>query len=152
MTEHTPPKTTGRNQAGRWQPGASGNAAGRPRGARHEALLALDAIGAEAGKDIMAAVVDAAKRGDVTAAGILLKRLWPERRGRPVLLHLPPMTSAADLPAAIGTIAAAVAGATLTPDEGQAIAAVIELQRRAFETADHETRIVALEQNKGTSR
>ena len=67
-------------------------------------------------------------------------------------IDLPPMTSAADLPTVVGAIAAAVAGAILTPDEGQAIAAVVELQRRAFETADHETRIVALEQNQGTSR
>ena len=143
------PENTGPKQArGRWKPGASGNPAGKPPGARHAALVALDAIGAEAGTEIMAAVVAAAKNGDVRAADILLARLWPTRRGRPVLVDLPPMSSAADLPAAVGAIAEAVARADLTPEEGQSIAAVLELQRRAFETADHELRICALEQNR----
>ena len=57
---------TGRKQDGRpFEPGQSGNPAGRPKGARHAALLALDAIGVEAGKDIMQAVVKAAKEGDM---------------------------------------------------------------------------------------
>ncbi len=144
---------TGRKQDGRpFEPGQSGNPAGRPKGARHAALLALDAIGVEAGKDIMQAVVKAAKEGDMRAADILLRRLWPERKGRPVTLDLPAMQSAADLPAVLGTVAQAVASGDLTPEEGQALAAVVEAQRRAIETADLEQRVAALEQRKGASR
>ena len=68
------PENTGPKQArGRWKPGASGNPAGKPPGARHAALVALDAIGAEAGNEIMAAVVTAAKGGDMRAADILVE-------------------------------------------------------------------------------
>jgi Family of unknown function (DUF5681) len=139
------PETTGEKQGPRWQSGQSGNPAGRPKGARHAALLALDAIGAKAGNDIMAAVVAAAKGGDMRAADILLRRLWPERKGRTVMLELPAMRSAADLPAVVGAITGAVAAGDLTPDEGQALAAVVETHRRAIETADLERRLSLLE-------
>jgi len=146
------PETTEANQGHHWQPGQSGNPAGRPKGTRHAALLALDAIGLEASKEIMAAVVGAAKGGDMRAADILLRRLWPERKGRPLSLELPALRSAADLPAVLGAVADAVAAGELTPDEGQSVAALFEVQRRAIETAELEARIVALEQRQESRR
>ena len=80
MPETTGPKQTG----GRFTRGTSGNPKGRPRGSRHTALLALDAIGAEGAEDVLRSVVVAAKGGDTRAADLILRRLWPERRGRPV--------------------------------------------------------------------
>jgi hypothetical protein len=146
------PETTRENQGKRWRPGQSGNPAGRPRGARHAALLALDAIGAEAGKEIMTAVVAAAKAGDMRAADILLRRLWPERKGRPVMLELPAMKSASDLPVVLSAITEAVAAGDLTPEEGQALAGVVEVQRRAIETVELEARITTLEQREEQRR
>jgi hypothetical protein len=130
----------------------SGNPSGRPRGSRHAALLALDAIGAEAGVDIMRSVVTAAKGGDMRAADILLRRLWPERKGRPVLLDLPAITVPSDIVAALGAVSAAVAAGDLSPEEGAAVAGILEAQRRAVETVDMERRIAALERSRGTPR
>ena len=42
-------------------------------------------------------------------------------------------------------VTSAVADGRLTPDEGQSVASVIEVQRRSIETAEFERRIVALE-------
>lgn len=145
-------ETTGEEQGPRWEPGQSGNPAGRPKGSRHAALLALDAIGAEAGADIMTAVVNAAKNGDMRACELLLRRLWPERKGRPVMLDLPPITGAQDIVLALGAVTNAVAMGELTPDEGAALAGVLEAQRRAVETIDHERRIAILEHSKETPR
>ncbi len=92
---------TGRKQGHRWTAGKSGNPAGRAKGSRNAALLALDAIGSEAGKGIREAVVSAAKAGDMRAADILLRRLWPERKGRPVTLDLPAITAPGDIVAAL---------------------------------------------------
>ena len=88
------------------------------------ALLALDAIGAEAGTDIMAAVVTAAKGGDMRAVDILLRRLWPERKGRPVQMDLPAIMAPSDIVAALGAVADAVAAGELSPEEGAAVGRV----------------------------
>jgi hypothetical protein len=145
MTDAKPETTEAKQAAGRWQPGQSGNPSGRPKGARHAALMALDSIGETAAKEVMGAVVDAAKGGDMRAADILLRRLWPERKGRPLAMELPPIGGAGDLPAAVGAVVQSVAAGDLTADEGQAIAAMLEGQRRAIETADLAARIEALE-------
>ncbi len=44
-----------------------------------------------------------------------------------------------------GPVAEAVAAGEITPDEGQAVAAVLETQRRAIETSQLEQRLAALE-------
>jgi len=139
------PETTTAKQGVRWQRGQSGNPSGRPKGARHAALLALDAIGEAAAREVMGAVVAAAVAGDMRASEILLRRLWPERKGRPLMVELPSIAGAADLPAAVGAVVQAVATGDLTPEEGQAIAGILETQRRAIETADLSSRIEALE-------
>ncbi len=126
--------------------GQSGNPAGRRKGARHRALVAFDAIGQAAATEIMARVVAEAKGGDMRAAELLLRRLWPERKGRPVAFNLPDMQAATDLPAAVGAVTAAVARGDLTPEEGQAIGALLDAHRRAIETAGIEARVQALEE------
>jgi hypothetical protein len=147
------PETTDQKQIGsRFTRGASGNPSGRPRGSRHTALRALDAIGAEAGADIMRSVVAAAKGGDMRAADLILRRLWPERKGRPVQMDLPPITAPSDIVAALGAVAEAVAAGELSPEEGAAVAAILEALRRAVETVDMEQRIAALEQARETAR
>ena len=45
-------------------------------------------------------------------------------------------------------MADAVAAGDITPDEGQAVAAVLETKRRAIETLELETRIKALEKER----
>jgi hypothetical protein len=57
------------------------------------------------------------------------------------------MEGAADLPAVIGAVARAVTNGDLTPDEGQALASVLEAQRRAHETADLESRLRVIEEH-----
>ena len=140
------PASTGPKQSGRFQPGQSGNPAGRAKGARHKALLALDAIGAKGAQAVLRRVVQDARAGDMRAAEILLRRLWPERRGRPVTIDLPPIISGADAVKASAAIVAAAAAGSLTPDEAATIGTLIETQRRAIETQDLAARIAALEQ------
>ncbi len=142
MADNTAPIQRGRP----FKRGQSGNAKGKPPGARHAALLALDAIGAEGAEDIMHAVVAAARVGDMRAADILLRRLWPERKGRPVLLDLSAIETASDIAAALGSVTGAVAAGELSPEEGAAVATILEVQRRAVEPVELERRLMALEQ------
>lgn len=143
----TDAENAGAKQRGRpWPKGTSGNPSGKPPGARHEALKALDAIGSEGAAEVMNSVVAAAKGGDMQAANILLRRLWPERKGRPVALDMVAPIDAAGVAAALSTVTQAVAAGDLSPEEGQAVAAILETQRRAIETAELEARIAALEE------
>ena len=100
----------------------------------------------------MAAVVAAAKGGDMRAADILLRRLWPERKGRPVQMDLPAIMVPSDIVAALGAVAEAVAAGELSPEEGAAVAGILEAQRRAVETVEMEARIAALEQSREAPR
>ena len=93
----------------------------------------------------------AARTGGMRAADILLRRLWPERRGRPVALDLPDVTTPAGPVGALGAVARAVAHGDLGPEEGRAVAGVLEAQRRAVETLELGRRIEALEAG-GTGR
>ena len=110
--------------------------------------MALDKIGGEAAADILQKQIEAAKGGDARAAEIILSRVWPIRKGRPVSLQLPAIKTAADVVGALGAVADAVAGGEITPDEGAVVAAVLETKRRAIETAELDARITALEKEK----
>ena len=129
-----------------FQVGQSGNPDGAKPGRRHPALAALDTIGQQGAEDVVRAVVTSALGGDMRAADILLKRCWPERRGHPVRIELPAMNTAADLVPAMARITSAVAEGELSPDEGQAVAAMLDVQRRVIETRDLEARLRRIEE------
>ena len=140
-------KKAGKTRGRPFEPGNPGGP-GRPVGSRNKATLALDKIADDAGKAILEKMVEAAKDGDLRAADLVLSRIWPARKGRPISLELPKIDTAADLVAGLGRVADAVAAGDITPDEGQAVSAVLETKRRAIETLELETRIKALEKER----
>ena len=144
------PEFAERKQDHRFKPGQSGNPAGKPPGTRSKALAELDRLGAEGAQKVLEAVLNAAQCGDMTAAAIVLKRCWPEFRGRPVRLQLPAIATSADVVTASAAVVAAVAAGRISPEEGQAVSAVIDTQRRAIETVELAARIQALEKNAGS--
>lgn len=141
-------KNDGKTRGKPFEPGNPGGP-GRPTGSRNRATLLLDKLAEEDGKDILAKTIEAAKGGDLRAADIVLSRVWPVRRGgRPITFELPPIETVADIVKAVGSVATAVAGGELTPEEGSAVASILEMKRRAIETTELENRISALEQRK----
>jgi hypothetical protein len=136
-------KTPGRP----FEPGNPGGP-GRPEGSRNKATIALDKIADGAGKAILKKMVEAAKGGEMRAADLVLARIWPVRKGRPIALALPAIQSASDVVAAVGAVADAVGAGEITPDEGQAVASILEAKRKAIETVDLEARLSALEQER----
>jgi hypothetical protein len=81
---------------------------GRPSGSRNRASLILDKLGNEAASDILQAVIQQAKGGDVAAAKVILDRLWPPPRGRVLAFDLPAVAGLTDIKSAHIAILAAV--------------------------------------------
>lgn len=139
------PETAERAPDGGFTSGNRGGP-GRPKGSRHRAQAALDAIGEAGAAEVLQAVLQAAKGGDMRAASILLDRIWPSRKGRAVEVTLPEVTTATGLVPALAAVIAAMARGELTPDEARAVAGVLEVQRQAIEVATLEARIAAVEE------
>lgn len=135
------------NRGRPFEPGNPGGP-GRPQGSRNKATLALDKLADGDAEAILKKQLEIAKEGDQRAAEMILSRVWPARKSRPVTLKLPAIQSAADVVAAVGAVADAVGCGEISPDEGAAVASILEAKRRAIETVDLEARVKNLEQER----
>ena len=72
-------KTRGKpfERESRWPPG-------RPQGSRISATIALDKMAESEGKEILRMTLEDAKAGDANARKLVLDRIWPVLKGRPV--------------------------------------------------------------------
>ena len=129
-----------------WKKGQSGNPRGRPKGSRNKAtLLAIAALEGEL-SNIVRVVIDAAKGGDMAAARLVVDKLVPAMRDRPLTITLPDVSTAEDCASAQATALAAVAAGDLLPSEGEALSGLIEKQRRSLETMDIAKRLAVIEE------
>jgi hypothetical protein len=132
-----------------FQKGQSGNPSGRAQGSRNTATLILDAMADGEAEAVLGNVLKAAKTGDLKAAEIILSRVWPAKKGRPVRLDLPAIKTAPDILAALATVIDATGKGEITTDEAAAVAGVLEMKRRAIETVELEARLARLESTQG---
>lgn len=139
-------RTVAGKQASEWKKGQSGNPRGRPKGSRNKAtLLAVAAMEGEL-ENVVRVVIDAAKKGDMAAARLVVDKLIPAVKERPLSIDLPAITGAGDCTAAHSKVLEAVASGQILPGEGEALAALIEQQRKAFETMELAERLAAIEE------
>jgi len=138
-TSHTP-------HPGHFKPGQSGNPAGRPRGARNKATLAIVALLDEAAPRLVREAIDRALDGDSLLLRCCVTRMVPVPRGRPVELDLAEGSEAGDVLASLAATVRAMADGTISPLEASDVAGVLEGQRRAIETGDLERRLTRLEE------
>ena len=137
--------TERRKNPAAFKPGQSGNPKGKPKGARNHATRLVLSLMENGAKEITETIIDAAKGGDLAAARLVLERLAPPMRERPISVDLPSTDSADGIAAAQGVILQAVATGELLPGEGETLAGIVETRRKALETLELEARITALE-------
>ena len=134
-----------RGSGRQFKPGQSGNPAGRPRGSRNATTLAVEALLEGEAEAITRRVVNAALDGDMTAIKLVMDRVAPARKSRPIQIDLPPATDARGVAAGQATVVASVAGGEITPDEGMALSGLLEARRRAIESEELAARLQRLE-------
>jgi hypothetical protein len=140
------PDNTGRKQTGRWKKGQSGNPAGRPRGSRSRATVAVEELLGGEVEALTRKAVELALAGDTTALRLCLERLAPPVRERPIELELPPITSAKDLPKAVAALLQAVASGSVTAGEAEKLGRLVGQYVQAVEVAEIEERLLDLEE------
>jgi hypothetical protein len=132
----------GRTTDGRY---ASGNP-GRPFGARHKTTIAIEALLEGQAEKITQKAIDKAMEGDPVAIRLCLERILPPRKDRPISFELPKIE---DCTGAMKSLLASVAAGNILPEEGTAVAILIEKHVRIREGSDFEARLRALEERIG---
>ncbi|MCC6479477.1 MAG: hypothetical protein IT552_09735 [Sphingomonadaceae bacterium] len=141
----TEPVSTGEKQVGRWQPGQSGNPAGRPKGARHKVTQAVEALLEGQAEALTQRAIEKALEGDGAALRLCLERLAPPRKDAAVFFDLPAIQSATDTVRASSSLLEAVAAGNVTPDEAGRIMGLLTAHKALVEVCELEKRIEALE-------
>ena len=86
----------GKKQDTRFKPGQSGNPAGKPKGLRNRATLALEALLDGEAEELTRKAIELAKGGDMAALRLCLDRIVPPRKDRHVAFPLPAMNAPVD--------------------------------------------------------
>src|SRR5271166_907949 len=84
--------------------GQSGNPSGKPKGSRNRTTLAIEALLEGEAEALTRVCIERAKAGDSTALRLAMERICPPLRERAMLFELQSVTSAADLPVALGRV------------------------------------------------
>lgn len=125
--------------------GQSGNPKGKPKGVRHAATQISYALLEGNLEAVLTAVIERAKGGDMTACRMIVDKVLPNTKERPIALNLPLINDLNGIGEAQAEILKAVSVGGITPSEGEKIASIIEARRRAIETIELEARISRLE-------
>jgi hypothetical protein len=116
------------------------------KGSRHHVTVLAEAMLDQEAEAVVRRLLDMALAGDTTAIRLVVERLVPPRRERPVVIDLPEIGSAGDAVQAMAGILAAVGTGELMPSEGGEVAKLLSVHLRALEANELADRIAALEQ------
>ncbi|MFO1149080.1 MAG: DUF5681 domain-containing protein [Alsobacter sp.] len=128
-----------------FQKGQSGNPGGRPKGLKHRATAILEALMDGEGEEVARKCIDLAKGGDTVCIRIVMERLLPPRKDRPIEIELPKLEKPSDAVSVMGSIFNAVASGEITPSEAGELSRMIEGFTRAYEVQELESRLSRLE-------
>ncbi len=126
-----------------FQPGQSGNPAGRQRGSRNKRTILAEKLFDAAAEPLVKALIDLAKQGHPAALRLCMDRICPTR-DRPVAFELPAIASADDAVGAMASIVQGLAAGDITPAEAGKLARVVQTFTQTVSTAALEQEVKAL--------
>jgi hypothetical protein len=130
-----------------FQPGQSGNPAGRAPGSRNKRTVIVEKLFDDSAGDLTSAAITQATAGDPAALRVCMDRVAPRVRHRALDFALPDLVTLADTPPAINAIAQGLAHGELDLEEAttllravreftQAVVAVARDKRAAAQNDD----------------
>jgi Family of unknown function (DUF5681) len=128
-----------------WQAGVSGNPAGRPPGARNRATVLAETLLDDEAEAVVRKAIERAKEGDMAAIRLVMDRICPPRKERPIRFALPKLEQPSDAVAAAALIVEAVASGDLTASEATELSRVVAAYATALEAANFDARLSKLE-------
>jgi hypothetical protein len=141
-TDNSGARKYAKNTRGR--PFEKGNP-GRPAGSRNQTTIAIESLMGRYGEQVAARVIRKACDGDMVAARLVLDRIAPPRRGRPVRLKIGDIANAASVMSAQASLVSAVAAGQLTAEEAEPVSAMLAAYLKTVETVDLDRRVSELE-------
>jgi len=141
-----PPIVARRN--GRWAKGVSGNPNGRPDGALSRKTIHVRQLLDTDAEAVIAKVIAAALGGDMTACKMILDRISPVPRDRPVTVALPSISNAQDAMTGLAAIVSAVGSGVVSPLEGENLSRLLRSYVELDALRTLEQRVAELEKAK----
>jgi hypothetical protein len=127
-----------------FQPGQSGNPAGRPPGSRNKKTIAAELMD-DSSEAVVNHILQLAAKGDRLMLRLCLERLLPRAKQAPVAFALPKVTNAAEALGALGHIVQGVTDGELAPIDAAQLAMTMRMFSHVAAEVDHEQRIKTLE-------
>ena len=93
--------------------------------------------------------IEMAKEGDTTAVRLVMDRLMPPRKERPIMFTMPKMETAADAVKASAALVDAVAAGDITPGEAGELSKLVDGFTKAVELHEIQQRLDKLEAVQG---
>ena len=124
---------------------------GRPRNPINAAINDLDRLGIEVAQRLIGVVAEQGLQGNLKAAEMVLQRVWPVRRNRPIEVASRRETGDNE-PYAIGdhdAVATAMLEGEITPQEAQAAARVLKSLQEQMKAAEESNLTISYTQVKG---
>jgi hypothetical protein len=126
-----------------FQPGQSGNPAGRARGSRNKRTIIVEKLWDDSAGALTTAAITQATGGDPVALRACMDRVDPRPRHRPLDFEMPPLVTLADTPVAFNAIAQELAHGEIDLDQATVLMRVVREFAQAVATVERDKRPAA---------
>ena len=126
-----------RDASGRFAKGCAGGP-GRPRKPVSTVAADLDRLGAEVAQELMQLTIQRARRGNLKATEMVLQRVWPARRNRPLELDPQSGDGLPDLLGQHAALAQAMIDGEVSPQDAQAATRVLKALQQQMRRAERQ--------------
>jgi hypothetical protein len=130
-----PSSVDSREANGRFAKGNPGGP-GRPRNPLSAVAGDLDRLGVDVAEELMRNTIERARKGNLKATEMVLQRVWPARRHRPIELDPAPGDGLGNLLSEHAALAAAMMNGEITPQDAQAATRVFKALQQQMRRAD----------------